>query len=107
MLSPRNRWRKIDEKLVGVKNLKHIKVSGFEMALSMIKNNWGFSVVPELILANDMNKPNKDICIIPFADFEDLTYNVAGVYKKETPKLEKLLLFIDYFETTLKNLKST
>ena len=100
-------WRKIDEKLVGVKNLKRIEVGGFEMVLSMIKNNWGFSVVPELILANDTSKPDKDLCIIPFADFDDLTYNVAGIYKKEAPKLEKLLLFIDYFETTLKNLKST
>jgi DNA-binding transcriptional LysR family regulator len=102
----RETWRKIDEKLVGVKNLKRIKVSGFEMALSMIKNNWGFSVVPELILANDLNKPNKDICIIPFADFEDLTFNVVGIYKKKTPKLEKLLLFLCFFETTLKNLKT-
>lgn len=97
-------WRKIDERLIGVKNLKRIEVGGIEMVLSMIKNNWGFSVVPELVLANHTNKSYKDLCIIPFADFEDLTYNVVGVYKKGSPKLEKLLLFLQTFETALKNL---
>lgn len=77
------------------------------MVLSMIKNNWGFSVVPELILANDTNKPDKDLCIVPFADFNDLTYNVAGIYKKDSPKIEKLLLFLHTFKTTLKNLKTS
>ncbi|MCM3727712.1 LysR family transcriptional regulator substrate-binding protein [Neobacillus cucumis] len=92
-------WRTIDEGLVGVKNLKRIEVGGFEMVISMVKNNWGFSVVPELILAN---KPNKDLCVVPFADFEHLTYNVVGIYKKESPKLEKLLLFLQSFKTSLK-----
>jgi DNA-binding transcriptional LysR family regulator len=103
-------WRKIDEKLVGVKSLKRIEVGGFEMVISMVKNNWGFSIVPELILANAESNtiiPNKEFCIVPFADFEDLTYNITGIYKKEAPKLEKLLLFLHFFETTLKNLKTS
>ncbi|MBT2730716.1 LysR family transcriptional regulator [Bacillus sp. ISL-75] len=99
-------WRKIDERLIGVRNLKRIEVGGFEMVISMIKNNWGFSVVPELILANHTNTHNKDLCTVPFAEFKDLTYNVTGIYKKDSPKLERLLLFLHTFETTLKNLKS-
>lgn len=94
-------WKKIDEKLIGVKNLKRIEVGGFEMVLSMVKNNWGFSVVPELILGNDTAKLNDDYSIIPFPDFEDLTYNVTGIYKKDSPKLEKLILFLSFFKTTL------
>lgn len=95
-------WRRIDDTLVGVKDLKRIEVGGFEMLLSMVKNNWGFCIVPELILANK----RKDFCIIPFRDFEDLTYNITGVYKKESPKFEKLLLLLQSFESTLKEFKN-
>lgn len=95
-------WRKIDEKLVGVKNLKRIEVGGFEMLLSMVRNNWGFSVVPELILANN----DHNIRTISIPDFEDLTYNITGIYKKESPKLEKLLLLLQLFESTINNLKT-
>ena len=91
-------WKKIDEKLVGVKNLKRIEVGGFEMVLSMVKNNWGFCLVPELILTNDKKQ---DFSIIPFSEFNDLTYNIAGIYKKESPRLKELLLFLNLFETTL------
>jgi DNA-binding transcriptional LysR family regulator len=96
-------WRKIDEKLVGVKDLKRIEVGGFEMLLSMVKNNWGFCIVPELILAKNTKN---DFCIIPFPDFEDLTYNITGVYKKDFPKYEKLLLLLQSFESTLKELQN-
>jgi DNA-binding transcriptional LysR family regulator len=95
-------WRKIDEKLVGVKDLKRIEVGGFEMVLSMVKNNWGFCIVPELIL----NKNNiNDFCIIPFPDFQDITYNITEVYKKDFPKYEKLHLLLQSFESTLKELQ--
>lgn len=96
-------WRKIDEKLVGVKDLKRIEVGGFEMLLSMVKNNWGFCIVPELILAKNTKN---DVCIIPFPDFEDLTYNITGVYKKDFPKYEKLQLLLQSFESTLKELQN-
>jgi DNA-binding transcriptional LysR family regulator len=96
-------WRKIDEKLVGVKNLKRIEVGGFAMLLSMVKKNWGFCIVPELILSN--NTIN-DYCIIPFADFDDLSYNITGIYKQESPKLDKILLLLQSFESTLKEFKN-
>ena len=99
-------WEKIDERLVGIENLNHIEVGGFEMVKSMVKNNWGFSIIPELALDSDKNKKNKDFHIIPFAEFENLTFNVTGIYKKESPKLEKLHLFLDFFESTLHHLKS-
>jgi DNA-binding transcriptional LysR family regulator len=95
-------WRKIDEKLVGVKDLKRIEVGGFEMLLSMVRNNWGFCVVPELIL--NKNARN-DFCIIPCPEFEDLTYNITGVFKKDFPRYEKLQLLLQSFESTLKELK--
>jgi DNA-binding transcriptional LysR family regulator len=96
-------WQKIDEKLVGVKDLKRIEVGGFEMLLSMVKNNWGFCIVPELILSKNIKN---DFYIIPFPDFEDLTYNITGVYKKDFPKFEKLLLLLQSFESTLKELQN-
>jgi DNA-binding transcriptional LysR family regulator len=96
-------WRKIDEKLVGVNDLKRIEVGGFEMLLSMVKNNWGFCIVPELILSKNTKN---DFCIIPFPDFEDLTYNITGVYKKDFPKSEKLHLLLQSFESTLKELQN-
>lgn len=98
-------WKKIDEKLVGVKNLKRTEVGGFEMIKNMGQNNWGFSIVPELALSRNKIELNKYFRIIPFPEYEDLTFNVTGIYKKESPKLEKLLLFLHYFETTLKAAK--
>ncbi|MDP4106788.1 MAG: LysR family transcriptional regulator substrate-binding protein, partial [Bacillota bacterium] len=96
-------WQKIDEKLVGVKDLKRIEVGGFEMLLSMVKNNWGFCIVPELILSKSTKN---DFSIIPFPDFKDLTYNIIGVYKKDFPKYEKLHLLLQSFESTLKELQN-
>jgi DNA-binding transcriptional LysR family regulator len=95
-------WSKIDEKLIGVKNLKRIEVGGFEMLISMVKNNWGFCVVPELILTKNKNS---DFRIIPFPEFEDLTYNMTGIFKRESPKLEKLLLFLQSFQSKLHECK--
>lgn len=100
-------WEKIDERLVGIENLNHIEVGGFEMVKSMVKNNWGFSIIPELALDSDINQTNKDFNIIPFLEFDNLTFNVTGIYKKESPKLDKLHLFLDFFETTLHHVKST
>jgi DNA-binding transcriptional LysR family regulator len=95
-------WRKIDEKLVGVNDLKRIEVGGFPMLLSMVKNNWGFCVVPELILSKNTKS---DFCVIPFPEFDDLTYNIVGVYKKDFPRYEKLQLLLHSFESTLKELQ--
>jgi DNA-binding transcriptional LysR family regulator len=95
-------WKKIDEKLVGVKNIKRIEAGGFEMIKNMVKNNWGFSIVPELAQSRNSVELKDYFCIIPFPEYQDLTYNVTGIYKKESPNLEKLLLFLNTFETALK-----
>lgn len=97
-------WQQIDEILVGVKNLQRIEVGGFEMIKSMLKINWGFSIVPELALDSSTINNNGDYCIIPFAEFENLTFNITGVYKKDSPKLANLEMFLHYFETTLDSL---
>ncbi|MCQ6282407.1 LysR family transcriptional regulator [Bacillus sp. EB600] len=98
-------WKKIDERLVGIKNLQRTEVGGFEMIKNMVKNNWGFSIIPELALSRNTIELNENFRIIPFPEYEDLTFNVTGIYKKESPKLEKLLLFLHYFEATLKMAK--
>lgn len=98
-------WEKIDEKLVGIENLSHIEVGGFEMVKSMVKNNWGFSIIPELALEYDQDKRKKDFHIIPFREFENLSFQVTGIYKNESPKIEKLHLFLDIFKSTLHHLK--
>ncbi|SFE39911.1 DNA-binding transcriptional regulator, LysR family [Bacillus sp. OV194] len=95
-------WKKIDETLVGVKNLKRIEVGGFEMLKSMIRDNWGFTIIPELAVQKDMITLNKYFRNVPFGDYENLTFRFTGIYKKESPKLEKLLLFQGFFETTFK-----
>lgn len=96
---------KIDEKLVGVEKLKHIEVGGFEMIKFMVKNNWGFSIISELALGNDKEDVPNQMKIIPFPEFEDLTFQITGIYKKDSPKLENLQLFLDCFENTLKTLQ--
>jgi DNA-binding transcriptional LysR family regulator len=96
---------KIDEKLVGVEKLKHIEVGGFEMIKFMVKNNWGFSIISELALGNDKEDVPHQMKIIPFPEFEDLTFQITGIYKKDSPKLENLQLFLDCFENTLKTLQ--
>lgn len=93
---------KIDEKLVGVEKLKHIEVGGFEMIKFMVKNNWGFSIISELALGNDKEDASYQLKMIPFPEFEDLTFQITGIYKKDSPKLENLQLFLDCFENTLK-----
>lgn len=96
-------WVKIDEKLVGVEDLQRIEVGSFEMVNLMVKNNWGFSIIPELSLGNDPDVIHHDYVIIPFPEFENLTFNIAGIYKKNSPKLDRIHLFLQFFETTLKN----
>jgi DNA-binding transcriptional LysR family regulator len=98
-------WSKIDEKLVGVHNLNRIEVGSFEMVKQMVKNNWGFSIIPELTLGNDMTNILNDFYIIPFAEFKSLTFNITGIYKNNSPKIENIQLFLHYFETTLKNFR--
>lgn len=98
-------WVKIDEKLVGIKGLNRIEVGSFEMVKLMVKDNWGFSIIPELSLGNDIHLINKDFCIIPFPQFDQLTFNIIGIFKESSPKLENLQLFLHYFESTLKNFK--
>ena len=98
-------WSKIDEKLVGVHNLNRIEVGSFEMVKQMVKNNWGFSIIPELTLGNDMTNILNDFYIIPFAEFKNLTFNITGIYKNNSPKIENIQLFLHYFETTLKNFR--
>lgn len=95
-------WVKIDEKLIGVKNLRRIEVGGFEMVKFMVKNNWGFTIISELAFGNDTETIQNDFTIIPFPEFENLTFNVTGICKKDSPKLENLQLFVHYFESTLK-----
>lgn len=96
---------KIDEKLVGVEKLKRIEVGGFEMVKFMVKNNWGFSIISELALGNDKEHVPNQLRVIPFPEFNDLTFHITGIYKKDSPKLENLQLFLDYFESTLKTLQ--
>ena len=96
---------KIDEKLVGVENLHRIEVGGFEMVKFMVKNNWGFSIISELELGYDKEIIQNDFTIIPFPQFDDLTFDITGIHKKDSPKLENLQLFLDYFESTLKMLQ--
>ncbi|MEH6941303.1 LysR family transcriptional regulator [Bacillus sp. JJ722] len=99
-------WKKIDEVLVGVDNLQRIEVGGFEMLKSMLKNNWGFSIIPELALDNTGINTNKDFCIIPFAEVKNLTFNITGIYKKDSLKSENLLLFLHFFEKYFKECKT-
>jgi DNA-binding transcriptional LysR family regulator len=96
---------KIDEKLVGVEKLKRIEVGGFEMVKFMVKNNWGFSIISELALGNDKEDVPNQLKIIPFPEFNDLTFHITGIYKKDSPKLENLQLFLDCFESTLQTLQ--
>ena len=95
----------IDEKLVGVENLQRIEVGGFEMVKLMVKNNWGFGIIPELALGNDTETIEKDFAVIPFPEFNDLIFDVTGIYKNDSPKLDNLYLFLQYFEATLKTLR--
>ena len=99
-------WSRIDEKLVGVHNLNRIEVGSFEMVKQMVKKNWGFSIIPELTLGNDLASIQNDFSIIPFAEFKNLTFHVTGIYKNNSPKVENIQLFLHYFESTLKNLAS-
>lgn len=96
---------KIDERLVGVENLQRIEVGGFEMVKLMVKNNWGFGIIPELALGIDTDMIKQDYEVIPFPEFENLNFNVTGIYKDDSPKRENLHLFLRYFETTLKTLR--
>jgi DNA-binding transcriptional LysR family regulator len=96
---------KIDEKLVGVEKLKRIEVGGFEMVKFMVKNNWGFGIISELALGNDKEDVPNQVKIIPFPEFNDFTFHITGIYKKDSPKLENLQLFLDCFESTLKTLQ--
>nr|WP_295969699.1 LysR family transcriptional regulator [uncultured Bacillus sp.] len=98
---------RIDEKLVGVENLQRIEVGGFEMVKLMVKNNWGFGIIPELALGMNKSSIEKDFLIIPFPEFENLTFDVSGIYKKESPKLENILKLLHSFETILKSLRSS
>jgi DNA-binding transcriptional LysR family regulator len=95
----------IDEKLVGVENLQRIEVGGFEMVKLMVKNNWGFGIIPELALGNDTERIEQDYEVIPFPEFDNLIFDVTGIYKYDSPKLDNLYLFLQYFETTLKTLR--
>ena len=99
---------KIDEKLVGVENLQRIEVGGFEMVKLMVKNNWGFSgIIPELALGTNTDAIEQDYEVIPFPEFDNLIFDVTGIYKNDSPKLDNLYLFLQYFETTLKTLRPT
>lgn len=95
---------KIDEKLVGVDNLKRIEVGGFEMVKFMVRNNWGFSILSELALGNDQEDLDH-MAIIAFPEFDDFTFHITGIFKKDSQKLNNLDLFLQYFESTLKALK--
>ncbi|MBB6445376.1 LysR family transcriptional regulator [Bacillus benzoevorans] len=95
----------IDERLVGVENLQRIEVGGFEMVKLMVKNNWGFGIIPELALGIDTVTIKKDYEVIPFPEFDNLIFDVTGIYKNDSPKWENLHLFLHYFETTLKTLR--
>lgn len=99
-------WSKIDEKLVGVHNLNRIEVGSFEMVKQMVKKNWGFSIIPELTLGNDIASIQNEFYIIPFPEFQNLTFNITGIYKSNSPKFENIQLFLHYFESTLKNFTS-
>jgi DNA-binding transcriptional LysR family regulator len=96
---------KIDERLVGVENLQRIEVGGFEMVKLMVKNNWGFGIIPELALGIDTDTIKQDYEVIPFPEFENLIFDVTGIYKDDSPKWENLHLFLRYFETTIKTLR--
>lgn len=93
---------KIDERLVGVENLQRIEVGSFEMLKLMVKNNWGFSIVSKLALGNETTTTQEDFCILPFAEIENLTFNLTGIHKKDSPKLKNLHLFLQHFKTILK-----
>ena len=95
---------KIDEKLVGIENLHRIEVGGFEMVKLMVKNNWGFSIIPELALGIDTESIYQDFHFIAFPEFDHLTFNVTGIYKNDSPKLENINLFLHLFQSTLNQL---
>ncbi|WP_428908481.1 LysR family transcriptional regulator [Niallia sp. Krafla_26] len=94
----------IDELLIGVENLHRIEVGSFEMVKSMVKNNWGFSIMPELALGHEFETIHNDLAVIPFADSNQLTYNVTAIYKKESPKLDNLKQTLRIIKDTLHRL---
>ena len=92
----------IDERLVGVENLQRIEVGGFEMVKLMVKNNWGFSIISKLALGNETRSIQEDYEVIPFPEIDKPHFNLTGIYKKDSPKLKNLHLFLQHFETILK-----
>lgn len=95
-------WLKIDEKLYGVQDLNRIEVGGFEMVTSMVGQKWGFSIIPKLAVGyEDQRFAERNLCIIPFPELETLSLNVIGIYKKDSPKMENLNLFLRFFEQAL------
>jgi DNA-binding transcriptional LysR family regulator len=95
---------KIEEKLVGIENLHRIEVGSFEMVKSMVQNNWGFCIIPELALGTDHKMIEKNFVVIPFPEFDSLNFNVTAIYKKDSPKLESLQSILSIIEAKIKRL---
>ena len=91
----------IDENLIGVENLHRIEVGSFEIVKSMVKNNWGFAIMPELALGHGTETIEGDFAVIPFAKSDPLTYNVSAIFKRESPKIDNLKHTLRIIEDTL------
>jgi DNA-binding transcriptional LysR family regulator len=94
-------WLKIDEKLVGIDHLNRIEVGSFEMVKSMVSNNWGFSFIPKFGIGHEDTRYK--IRVISFPEIENIPFNVVGIYKKDSPKLRNLKIFLEFFKSTLNN----
>jgi len=95
-------WVLIEEKLIGIENLRRVEVGSFEMIKSFVKNGWGFSIIPELFIKGQDD--NQDLCIKKFAEIETIPNKVTAIYKKETEKKEAITFFIETFKKSLYNL---
>ncbi|MEW9673240.1 LysR family transcriptional regulator [Ammoniphilus sp. 3BR4] len=94
-------WRRIEESLVGVKDLKGLEVHNLEMLKKFVKEGIGFSILPRFGLLEEVEKG--ELKVLDYDLLNGMPRDIMAVYHTGSSRTGWIKEFISTFEHHIKD----
>jgi DNA-binding transcriptional LysR family regulator len=95
-------WKRFEESLLGVKNLKHLEVKNIEMLKKFVKEGFGFSILGYFGLMEEVEKG--ELKALEYAPLNGIPRDIMSVYLTGSSRTEWIKEFIATCENQIKKL---
>ncbi len=95
-------WKRFEESLLGVKNLKHLEVKNMEMLKKFVKEGFGFSMLGYFGLMEEVGKG--DLKALEYAPLNGIPRDIMSVYLTGSSRTEWIKEFVATCENQIKKL---